>query len=77
MVKKCIEIGRFRTRVVIKPFSPFLPTIIEFILVMFPGSAIREKLLAQSLFLDTRTDRKKVQAAVFLVHIGTDVSIRI
>ena len=44
-VKK-VEIGRFRTRV----------TIIEFILVMLPGSAIREKLLTQSLFIDTQTE---------------------
>ena len=43
--KNIIEIGRLRTWVTVKAFSPFRPTIIELILVMLPGSAIAEKLL--------------------------------
>ena len=43
-VKKVLKLG-FRTRVIIKAFSPFRPTTIELILVMLPGSALAEKLL--------------------------------
>ena len=36
-----------------KAFRPFRPTIIQFILVMLPGSALTENLFTLSLFIDT------------------------
>ena len=63
-VKKSIEISRFRTRIIIKAFSPFRPIIIELILVMLPWSPLTEKLLTKSLFMDT----PKAQA-VSVFHI--------
>ena len=46
-------LNRFRTRVVIKAISPFLPTLIELIPVMLPGSA-REKGREKGKVVDTK-----------------------
>ena len=43
--------------------------------VMLPGSAIREKVLTQSLFIDARTHRK-IRHAVFCVNIKEGIKRR-
>ena len=69
--KKSIETCRFRTRVMIKAFSPFRSTIIEFIHVMLPRSALTENLLTQSLFKDTQIHGSGPQ--FLMLHINKDI----